>query len=332
MIDADGPPDARPSSSAGRRRYFSDGSTPPHSRSTTPLGSRPGTPNSRPGSGRYRTPSTPPMSRLGTPDRPQSRSGSSKIHGNTTPQPETRTTRPKSHSVPEVVIHPLRTRRKSAASRYSKHHKDRSGARSAPLGDRLPSLPPSHPRPRSHYDDRRGSCAEIQVDAKVVEEVRDLQTSFTNMLTDIRKLGAKCDLEEVKFFLGDLLETEDFQQCKSFDDVLRTLHVKKHVSAFNVYYLEQLADRCNETNMKLSIKKFNKERKQFLDIKPVTEFHTTLTNLVQADQTLTDLTITIPRQLSNKRVIKGIEELAALVFIRPLNLSVVDGTNDFLTL
>ena len=311
---------------SGRRRYYSADDTPPHSQSNTPFGSRPGTPGSRPGtpgsrpgsSQRYRSPSTPHVSR---PSTSQSRSGSATRHDNTTP-----TMRPKSRSVPEVIVHPVRNRRKSSGgTRYSKHRKDehRSGAKSAPLGDRPP---PSQPRPRSHYDDRRGSCAEIQVDAKVVEELRDLQTHFSNMLTDIRKLGKKCDLEEVKFFLNDLLETNDFQQCTSFDDVLRTLHVEKHVSTFNVYYLEQLADRCKEAEMKLSIEKFNEKRKQFLDIKSVNDFHTSIMNL-QADQTLKDLTITIPRQLSNKRVIKGIEELAELVFIQPLNLTVKDGTN-----
>ena len=77
MIDADGPPDARPSSSAGRRRYFSDGN-PTSFTVYYSFGSRPGTPNFD-----LVPVDIGPLVLLpclgGTPDRPQSRSGSSKI-------------------------------------------------------------------------------------------------------------------------------------------------------------------------------------------------------------------------------------------------------------
>ena len=56
------------------------------------------------------------------------------------------------------------------------------------------------------------STAEIRATAAVVERLRDLETSFTIMLTDILRLltECKCDLSEAQFFLDDQFDTDKF--------------------------------------------------------------------------------------------------------------------------
>ena len=85
------------------------------------------------------------------------------------------------------------------------------------------------------------STAEVRATAAVVERLRDLETSFTNMLTDLLRLliECKCDISEAQFFLDAQFDTEKFSKCTNFNALLRQLR-KGHVDTFNTYYLKQL--------------------------------------------------------------------------------------------
>lgn len=288
--------------------------------STSMLHSPAGSPFTSPAGSR---PTTPIGSQSGTPDN--SEPGFHKIHtghDNTdfhtacrSDTPNYQQARAKSKSLPEVIIHPPNAKLRSRYSgsvwyKRSQRRRSESHPKSAP-SERPQATPQtlSKPRPHSHYDDSRGSAAEVHADAKVVELVRDLQASFSNMLTDIRKLGAKCDLGEVKFFLSDLLDTDDIRKCQSFDDVLHKLHAQNHIGILDTYNIEQLADRCGE-DMKPPIDKYNRHKEAFLSNKLVIKFCSNVSDVVRTNSNLTVLTVTIPRLLMNKRLEKCITELA----------------------
>ena len=105
------------------------------------------------------------------------------------------------------------------------------------------------------------STAEIRATAAVVERLRDLETSFTNMLTDLLGLltECKCDLSKAQFFLDDRFDTDKFSQCTNFDALLRQLR-RGHVDTFNTYYLQQLVAYFKKDQLTERVKEYEAEK------------------------------------------------------------------------
>ena len=65
--------------------------------------------------------------------------------------------------------------------------------------------------------------AEVHASVAVVKRVLHVQKCFSRMLTTMRQLSARIDIKNVRFFLESILEADEFNTCKGFEDVLRLL-------------------------------------------------------------------------------------------------------------
>ena len=83
--------------------------------------------------------------------------------------------------------------------------------------------------------------SEVRASGAVVDRMLHVKKCFSRMLTNMRQLSAKIHINNVRFFLESILETDEFSTCKGFEDVLRLLR-KNYIDAFNTSYLEQLAE------------------------------------------------------------------------------------------
>lgn len=159
----------------------------------------------------------------------------------------------------------------------------------------------------------------IEPEVEVVRQLLDLESHFSTMLTDLRKFGDSCDLARMQFFLGDLLETEKFRQCSTFDEILLQLR-QGHVDTFNTYCLEQLAahlsDHTHRTEVCKLINEYNKKKEEFLEETVVTEFHRAVRSSVQPvyPGKTAVIKIKIPQSLANNRTLKDMERLADKAF------------------
>ena len=150
-----------------------------------------------------------------------------------------------------------------------------------------------------------------------MERLQDLESSFTDMLTDLLGLltKCKCNLSEAQFFLDDQFDTDKFSQCSSFDALLRQLR-KEHVDTFNTYYLQQLVAYFKEDQLTERVKEYEAKKEQFLLDTTVLEFQRAVASKVEpliAGQTV-KLTIKISKGLANIRSLKDIEQLAMEAF------------------
>ena len=160
------------------------------------------------------------------------------------------------------------------------------------------------------------SGAEMQANMKaVVQQLQDLERHFSSMLTGIRRFYTNCDLAEMQFFLDDLLETEEFGDCATFDEILRQLR-HSHVDAFNIYCLEKLAARFQRGEVDELIDEYNEKKEAFLTETVVTTFHEAIANRVSPvlPEGLAAIKIKIPQSLANKRTLKDMERLAGRAF------------------
>ena len=135
------------------------------------------------------------------------------------------------------------------------------------------------------------------------------------MLTGIRLFYTNCDLAEIQFFLDDLLGTEKFSNCVTFDEILRQLR-RNHVDTFNIYYLEQLTARFQRKEVDELIDEYNEAKEAFLTETVVTEFHEAITSRVGPvlPEEMATITIKIPQSLANERTLKDMERLAGRAF------------------
>ena len=151
----------------------------------------------------------------------------------------------------------------------------------------------------------------------MVERLRDLETSFTNMLTDLLRLltECKCDLSEAQFFLDDQFDTDKFSQCSNFTALLRQLR-RGHVDTFNTYYLQQLVAYFKKDQLTERIKKYEAEKEDFLKDTTVVEFQRAVVSRVEPvkPSQMKDLTIKISKKLAKDRTLKDMEELALRAF------------------
>ena len=159
--------------------------------------------------------------------------------------------------------------------------------------------------------------AEIRADPAVVQRLRDLEISFTNMLIELLRLLTKCecDLSEAKFFLDDQFETEDFSQCSSFNALLRQLR-RGHVDTFNTYYLQQLVLSFKKDELIKCIEDYEAKKDEFLKETTIIEFQHAVISRVEPIKSskMKKLTIWVSKQFAVHRTLKDIQELALMGF------------------
>ena len=157
--------------------------------------------------------------------------------------------------------------------------------------------------------------AEMVYVKAAIQQLQDLESRFSSMLTGIRRFYTNCDLPEMQFFLNDLLETEEFSDCATFDEILRQLR-RSHMDTFNIYYLEQLAARFQRDEVDELIDEYNEKKEAFLTETVVTKFHEVIASRVRSvlPEGMASISIKIPQSLANKRNLKDMERLADRAF------------------
>ena len=122
----------------------------------------------------------------------------------------------------------------------------------------------------------------IVADVEVVGGLQILESDFSNIFTDTRKDLAKCNIKEMRFFLADLFENDEFNECRTIDEVLRRLRCG-YVDTFNVYYLECLISRFHKSDAIMkSIEEYIKKKEQFLNNTTVQKFQQAVVSRAEA--------------------------------------------------
>ena len=149
-----------------------------------------------------------------------------------------------------------------------------------------------------------------------MKRLRDLEISFANMLTDLHDLFTewKCDLSKAKFFLNNLLGTEEFNQCTSFDELLWRLCQDRNVDTFNTYFLQALVALFKKDRLTVRVKEYEAEKEQFLRNTTVLEFQQAVVNSIESVRLdeVKHLTIRVLKLSAGKNELKDIEELAII--------------------
>ena len=65
--------------------------------------------------------------------------------------------------------------------------------------------------------------SEVHASGAVVDRVLHVEKCFSQMLTNMRQLSSKVNIKNVRFFLESILEANEFNICKGFEDVLHLL-------------------------------------------------------------------------------------------------------------
>lgn len=156
--------------------------------------------------------------------------------------------------------------------------------------------------------------SEVTADPKVVEQLKDLESSFSHMLTDVMQLGANYDVTVAQFFLNIDLETDEFQTCSTLGQVLLKLKKRHDIDTFSINCLEQLATRYNKDEMNGVIAVYKEKKDEFLDSTLVSEFKNAVSTARDPIPTHAEVTIKIPTRLADNRTLKDMERLAGEAF------------------
>ena len=135
------------------------------------------------------------------------------------------------------------------------------------------------------------------------------------MLIDVEEVYTECKLAKIQFFFDDLLETEEFSSCSTFEQVLRQLR-KGHLDTFNIRCLEQLATHFQRDEMDKLIQLYQNQKEEFLKDTKVLEFHEAVSSRVDpvVPDERTTVTIKIPKSMAERRTLKDMEILAGKAF------------------
>ena len=154
-------------------------------------------------------------------------------------------------------------------------------------------------------------------DVKVVGEIQDLESDFSHMYSEVRDVLANCDVAKAKFFLNDLLDTDEFKDCCTIDELLQQLR-RNHVDTFNVYYLRQLVSLFHrDADIIESINEYEEKQEKFLETMAVKEFQHAVVSRAQTDlpKGMAAVSIRVPKvRVGNKRTLKDIKTLASEAF------------------
>ena len=157
--------------------------------------------------------------------------------------------------------------------------------------------------------------AEIRATAAVVKRLRDLETSFTDMLADLLDLltESKCDLSKARFYLNGLFGTGEFSHCDNFDALLWQLQVRQgHIDTFNIYYLKKLVARFKTEELTKCIEEYETKLESFLKNTTILRFQRAVVSRVKPvkPERTKHLTIKVSKTFAKDRTLKDMEELA----------------------
>ena len=151
----------------------------------------------------------------------------------------------------------------------------------------------------------------------MVGELQDLESDFSNIFTNARRALAKCDVKEVRFFLADLFENDEFNECHTIDEVLRKLR-SGHVDTFNVYYLECLISRFHRSKAIIkSIEEYIMKKEKFLKSTTVQDFQQAVVSRAElvCPKGMAEVTIKVLNiSEKNIRTMSDVEKLAKRAF------------------
>ena len=159
------------------------------------------------------------------------------------------------------------------------------------------------------------ATAEIETDRKVVEELRDLVSDYSLMLTKFKRLLSGCDVSDARLYLKNMLSTDVFTSCDNIEQLLNRL-CHCYVDTFNVYYLQKLATTCFERDdVSKLVKQYDEKKDKFLKETMVLDFHKAIKSKAKdLPEGMARITIRIPRELATNRILKDMEELAIKAF------------------
>ena len=162
------------------------------------------------------------------------------------------------------------------------------------------------------------AALEIVADVELVGGLQDLESDLSIIFNDARKDLTKCDVTEMQLFLADLFENDEFNKCRTIDEVLRKL-LHGHVDTFNIYYLDCLIRRFHGSDAIIkSIQEYDKKKEQFLKTTTVKKFQQAVMSRAEAVRSTkgqAEVTIKVPNiSESNKRTMIDVEKLAKRAF------------------
>lgn len=156
---------------------------------------------------------------------------------------------------------------------------------------------------------------ELEADVKIVEELRELGAKYCKLLLDFKKKLKGVKIDDAKFYLNQLLGTDDFTECVTMEDILNKLS-RNHVDTFNVHSLRKLAEALETRSLKKLTVKYEETLDKFLTDTNVVDFQKAVvakaTPVLSKDKV--KITIRISRHLANNRVLKDMENLASRAF------------------
>ena len=179
----------------------------------------------------------------------------------------------------------------------------------------MPAIPQqanSETDPSIDETDQSIDDATLEADVRVISDLHRLESDFSDIMTDTRKDLKGCDINELKFYLEDLIGVDEFRKCKNIDQVLRKLR-QNHIDTFNIRYLECLISKFHKDEAIVKkIEEYEEKKEEFLRATTVKEFQQAVVSKAEAvtPKGMVTVTIKIPKEYGAPRTMKDVEELA----------------------
>ena len=155
--------------------------------------------------------------------------------------------------------------------------------------------------------------AKIEADVTVVNNLKQLEASFSRMLVQVKRLLvlSECDLSDALLFLDSFIGSEDFIGCDNFDKLIRQLH-QNYIDVFNIFYLQQLLTCFDNHELTAVIEAYNEKKENFLKQTTVLEFQRAVVSRVEPilASGKAAVTIEISKEMASHRTLRDIEKLA----------------------
>ena len=157
-----------------------------------------------------------------------------------------------------------------------------------------------------------GIETEIEADVTVVNNLKELESSFGRMIVRVKRHLEKCDLYEAKLFLFSTIGTKVFSGCKNFGELLEKLQLD-HIDVFNISLLQQLvANFDKDKSTDEVIEAYIEKLENFLKQTKIVEFQRAVVSRVEPilASGMAVVTITISKEASYDRTLMDIQKLA----------------------
>ena len=154
--------------------------------------------------------------------------------------------------------------------------------------------------------------AEIKADVTVLEELQELENFFYSTTVRImRCLKLNCDLSEAQLFLNGVTDTDDFESCDNFNQLMRKLQ-RDHIDIFNISRLQGLAICFDKQELIELVEMYEKKKQSFLKQTTVLSFQRAVASRVESvlPKGKAVLKIKVSEKMASRRTLKDVEELA----------------------